>query len=141
MIRFLLGMATGITILQHRPYRRNLLFGLTLGTLLLVFVGAVFLTRFLAENPIYFVLYWLLCFMLAGLVLLLAVYDMLMIRKEHLKRMDALDQELEEAAEEARLLAEDAKSEDSEKSGEIDLESIRDPEIKRLIEEAQKEDE
>lgn len=100
-----MGVATGWIILRHRPYRRNLLFVTTLLTLALVFAGAVPLGKMLMGRPTLFVLFWALCFLLAGFVLLLAVYDLLQIRREHQHRMDRLEEELSEAADEARRLA------------------------------------
>lgn len=104
-----LGLAAGWVIIRHRPYRRNLLFGLTLVTLLMVFLGAAPLTAVLSQRPFAFAVYWIACFFLVGFVLLLAVYDLIAIRQEHRQRMNRLEQELSEAAEEARQLAEEAK--------------------------------
>lgn len=104
-----LGLAAGWVIIRHRPYRRNLLFGLTLVTLLMVFLGAAPLTAVLSQSPFAFAVYWIACFFLVGFVLLLAIYDLIAIRQEHRQRMNRLEQELSEAAEEARQLAEAAK--------------------------------
>ena len=49
------------------------------------------------------------CFFLVGFVLLLAVYDLIAVRREHRQRMNRLEQELSDAAKEARQLAEEAK--------------------------------
>lgn len=113
--KFALGIAAGWIILQHRRYRRNVLFGITLVTMVLVFAGAVLLGGFLMERPMAFVLYWILCFLLVGLIFLLAVYDLLLVRKEHRQRMVALDRELSEAAKSARRLAELEKEKDATK--------------------------
>ena len=104
-----LGLAAGWVIIRHRPYRRNLLFGLTLLALLMVFLGAAPLTTLLSQSPFWFAIYWIACFFLVGFVLLLAVYDLIAIRQEHRQRMNKLEQELSDAAEEARQLAEEAK--------------------------------
>ena len=104
-----LGLAAGWVIIRHRPYRRNLLFGLTLVTLLMVFLGAAPLTEVLSQSPFGFAVYWIACFFLVGFVLLLAVYDLIAVRREHRQRMNRLEQELSDAAEEARQLAEEAK--------------------------------
>ncbi|MEM9283966.1 MAG: hypothetical protein AAGA96_19265 [Verrucomicrobiota bacterium] len=112
------GIATGWVIVRHRPYRRNLLFISTLITLLSVFVGAVLLTAFLADRPVIFALYWIACFLLVGFVLLLAVYDLMAIRSEHRKRLNHLEKELADAADEARRIArEELDKEASEKRG------------------------
>ena len=107
--RVALGLAAGWVIIRHRPYRRNLLFVSTLLTLLLVFLGAAPLTETLSKSPFWFAIYWIACFFMVGFVLLLAVYDLIAIRQEHRERMHKLEQELSDAAEEARQLAEEAK--------------------------------
>ena len=112
--KVILGVAFLWVLFHNRKYRRNLLFGSTVLTMFLVFVGAVFLTKPLSEHPVAFLLYWLICFILVGFVLILALYDLLQIRKEHRLRMSVLDRELEKAAEEARRLAEEAKAEEGE---------------------------
>jgi hypothetical protein len=107
-----MSLATGWVILRHRPYRRNLLFFTTLSTLVLLFLGAVPLAPVLAASPFWFALFWIAVFLLASFVLLLAIYDLIRIRKEHHARMAELENELAEAAEEARRLAEEMNSED-----------------------------
>ncbi|MAS91636.1 MAG: hypothetical protein CMO55_00445 [Verrucomicrobiales bacterium] len=115
-----MGVATGWVILRHRPYRRNLLFITTLVTLALVFAGAVPLAKVLMARPMSFFLFWALCFLLAGFVLMLAVYDLLQIRREHQERMDQLEDELSEAAEEARRLAQENLQKLEDSKGEQD---------------------
>lgn len=100
-----MGLATGWVILRHRPYRRNLLFFTTLITLILVFVGAVPLGGVLATSVKWFATFWIVVFLLAAFVLLLAIYDLIRIRKDHRSRMNSLERELAEATEEARRLA------------------------------------
>ncbi|NNE92360.1 MAG: hypothetical protein HKN23_11990 [Verrucomicrobiales bacterium] len=104
--KFLLGLAAGLVFLQHRTYRRNILFGATVFTLFLVFGGSVFLGDDLARRPIAFLLFWGICLVSALVVIWLAIYDILAIRRDHRVRMDRLEGELEEAASEARRLAE-----------------------------------
>lgn len=96
-------------VLQHPTARRNLLFGLTLLTLILVFVGAVPLGETLMREPLAFAVFWLTCFILAVLVLVLAFYDLMRVRREHARRVRDLDKELAAAAEEARRLMREMK--------------------------------
>lgn len=111
--RLAMGVATGWVIVSHRRYRRNLLFVVTLFTLGFVFVGAVPLGAYLMERPVWFAAYWIVAFLLAAFVLLLAIYDLIRIRSDHRRRMIELENELAEAAEEARRLAEEADWESS----------------------------
>jgi hypothetical protein len=63
--------------------RRTVLFFVVLGAMLMAFVGAVLLGNWLTtERPILFLLYWGACAWLTLLSILLALYDMLMLRKE-----------------------------------------------------------
>jgi len=90
--------------LQHPVARRNLLFGLTLVLLVLVFIGAVLLGEVLMAKPLLFFFYWMTSFVLAVLVLGLAFYDLMRVRREHARRVRDLEKELAAAAEEARRL-------------------------------------
>lgn len=98
-------MAFGSVVLKERRLRRNALFGLTLLTLLLVFGGTVFLGDGLMKNPVAFLAFWGICFLMVGLVLLLALYDLLAVRKEHRRRVKDLERQLADAAAEAREIA------------------------------------
>ncbi|MCB1066219.1 MAG: hypothetical protein KDN20_25275 [Verrucomicrobiae bacterium] len=115
--RAAIGLAFGTVVVRNQRLRRNALFGLTLLTLLLVFGGAVILGDGLMKKPVAFVIFWGICFLLVGLVLLLALYDLLAVRKEHRQRLRELDRKVAEAAELAkRELAK--KTEEERLSGE-----------------------
>ncbi|MDF1849986.1 MAG: hypothetical protein P1U85_04065 [Verrucomicrobiales bacterium] len=101
---------TGRTLLKRRSFRRNLLFGSTLLTLVLVFVGAVPLNRVLAESIVSFACFWIVVLLLVGFILLLALYDMIRIRVEHRERLQDLEKELADAAEEARQISEETQA-------------------------------
>lgn len=100
--RVAIGLAFSTVVLRDRRLRRNALFGLTLLTLLLVFGGAVFLGDGLMEHPVAFLIFWGLCFLLVGLVLLLAFYDLLAVRREHRERVRALEREMAEKTSSSR---------------------------------------
>ena len=57
------------------------------------------------KNPIAFVAFWGICFVTVILVCFLAIYDMLIIRKEHQARVESFEDELAAAEAEARILA------------------------------------
>ncbi|MCB1233020.1 MAG: hypothetical protein KDN19_22435 [Verrucomicrobiae bacterium] len=103
--RVAIGLAFGSVVLKERRLRRNALFGLTLLALLLVFGGTVFLGDGLMKSPIAFLAFWGICFLMVGLVLLLALYDLLAVRKEHRRRVKDLERQLADAAAEAREIA------------------------------------
>ena len=108
-------MDVGLKILHQRPRRRNLLFFTTLATLILVFAGAVPLGNTLAANPLWFAAFWIVIFLLAAFVLLLAIYDLMRVRRDHEKRLSRLEKELAEASAEARRLAREELEADREK--------------------------
>jgi len=56
------------------------MFYTTLGSVLLLFVGFAMLDRTLREHPYWFVVWWGLCAWLMVSSLLLAIFDILMIR-------------------------------------------------------------
>lgn len=102
-------METGRRLLQRRTFRRNLLFGSTLLTLGVVFLGAVPLNGVLSKSPWSFLLFWTAVLFLVGFVLLLAFYDIIRIRADHRERLRSLERELADASEEAKRLAEETR--------------------------------
>lgn len=59
--------------------------------------------------PLAFTVFWLACFILVVLILLLAFYDLRRVRREHTRRVRDLDKELAAAAVEARRLMREMK--------------------------------
>ncbi|MCB1087518.1 MAG: hypothetical protein KDM63_10770 [Verrucomicrobiae bacterium] len=83
-----------MVVLRDRRLRRNALFGVTLLTLILVFGGELVLGDGLMKHPVAFTVFWGICFGLVGLVLLLALYDLLAVRREHRQRVRDLEREV-----------------------------------------------
>ena len=69
-------------ILRDQAMRRRFLFGIMLAALALVGLGVAGLDAWLAGHPLVFLLYWGACFWLTFSAILLALYDMLLIRRE-----------------------------------------------------------
>ena len=107
-------VTTGQALLRSQKSRRNLLFGLTLLTVFLVFGGAEILGDKLMDRPVAFLLFWGICIVLVGLVLVLAIYDIGRVRKAHRQRVSILEKELEEIARDAERLAEEALKKDAD---------------------------
>lgn len=76
-----LALRVGFFSLRHRPWRRKLMFYLTLGTVAQFALGVVILDS-LASSILLFLLYWGFCALLVCVMLLLALYDMLAVRQE-----------------------------------------------------------
>ncbi len=107
-------VAAGRIILRNRKHRRNLIFGLTLLTLFLVFGGTVLLGDQLMEHPWAFLSFWLICFLSVGLVLMLAIYDIGMVRSEFRSQRKKLERELDDVSENMVGLAESELKKDAE---------------------------
>ena len=69
-------------LIRDQNVRRKTMFVVMLAALVLLFSGSTFLESALNphEHPIWFILFWLLCAWLALTAMLLAVFDMLMVR-------------------------------------------------------------
>ncbi len=69
-------------LLHHRVYRRKLMFFVSLVAMGLAFCGITFFDKFLTNHVWLFLAYWAVTGLLVLLMLLLALYDMLQIRRE-----------------------------------------------------------
>jgi len=80
-LRFIIAISKGIV--RDQRARRTVLFFVVLAAMLMAFVGSVLLGGWLTtERPILFLLYWGACAWLTFLSILMALFDMLMLRKE-----------------------------------------------------------
>jgi hypothetical protein len=77
-IKFLLAYTLGL--IRDSRARRNVMFYTTLGSVLLLFVGAVMIDINPREHPIWFFGWWGMCAWLMFASVLLALFDILMIR-------------------------------------------------------------
>lgn len=78
-IRFAIAVAKGIV--RDQRARRTVLFFVVLAAMLMAFAGAVLLDRWLSASPLLFLFYWCACLWLTFLSMLLAVHDLLMLRR------------------------------------------------------------
>ena len=83
-------------LIRDQNVRRKTMFFVMLAALVLLFSGSTFLESALNphEHPIWFILFWLLCAWLALTAMLLAVFDMLMVRAAARKAERILRSEL-----------------------------------------------
>lgn len=81
---FVTAVARGL--IRDQRTRRALMFYTVLGALGLLFIGAVVADGWLGERPFWFLVYWAACAWLTVLALLLALFDMLIIRAEGRRR-------------------------------------------------------
>ena len=71
-----------LTILHHKRARRKMLFLFSIVTLLFTILGFKLFGDFLEQHPLIFSLYWLFSLVLVTLMLMMAIYDFLMTRKD-----------------------------------------------------------
>ena len=77
-MRFLLSVTRGI--IRDTVVRRWCMFVVVLVALIMVFLGSTFLAGTLEAAPWVFIFYWLICVWLTLLAMLLALYDLLVVR-------------------------------------------------------------
>ncbi len=68
-------------IVRDQRARRTVLFFVVLGAMGMLFVGSVVIPKFLELRPLVFLGWWGACLWLTVLSLLLALFDLLMLRK------------------------------------------------------------
>ena len=101
VLRLIVPITKGI--IREQTTRRSAIFFVMLTALVMLFLGATFLDGWLREHPALFILYWLACAWATMTGLLLALYDMLMLRvaarreqrrlaAEHLKTTKSTDE-------------------------------------------------
>ena len=78
--RFVIQICRGL--IRNHYMRRTLMFYDVLVLLVLIFAGVTFLWAWLRDHPWFFIGYWGLCFWLTLLAILLALYDIAMVRLE-----------------------------------------------------------
>jgi hypothetical protein len=77
-VRLVLQITKGILRDQHS--RRMTMFVVVIAALLMLFIGSTLLNGLLLERPLLFVGFWLVCAWLTLCAVLLAIYDLLMLR-------------------------------------------------------------
>jgi hypothetical protein len=83
-------------VIRDQNTRRKAMFILVLAALVLLFSGATFLQPALSprEHPVWFILFWVACGWLAVTAILLAIFDMLVVRLEARRARRRLQQDL-----------------------------------------------
>lgn len=92
VLRFIIHFTRGL--IREQRARRSVMFFAMLGTLVWFFLGATFLWGPLLARPFLFALYWLACAWVTLLVVLLALYDLLMVRAAARRERRRLAQEM-----------------------------------------------
>jgi hypothetical protein len=91
-------------VVRDHNTRRKAMFILLIAALVLLFSGSTFLQGPLNhhDHPIWFILFWLTCAWLTLTAMLLAIFDMLILRLEARRSERALRERLKAASAEAR---------------------------------------
>ena len=90
-IRFVIAVSRGI--LRDQRVRRSVLFGLALADMLVVFAGSVLLDGWLVAHVGWFLVYWGVCLWLTLSLLLLALFDLLSVRRDAIRERRRLREE------------------------------------------------
>lgn len=77
-MRFIIQIIKGA--LRDKSSRRTGMFVIVIAALVLLFAGVTFLSGWLLENPMTFLVYWAICAWLTLTTMLLAFYDLLATR-------------------------------------------------------------
>jgi len=83
-----------VGILRDPTLRRKAMLWIISGAILFLFAGATFFMEWLKEHPLLFIAYWLACAWLTITAALLAIYDLLMLRKEGINEKRRLNASL-----------------------------------------------
>jgi len=83
-------------LIRDQAMRRKTMFVLLIVALVLLFAGSTFLQPFInpREHPVWFILYWFVCAWLTLTAMLLALFDMLVVRAQARKAAKTLHGEL-----------------------------------------------
>lgn len=89
-------------VIRDPVVRRKTMFVLVLVALVLLFLGSTFLQRFLnpREHPFWFILFWLACVWVTVTAMLLAIFDLLMVRLEARRAQRQLSERLKNSGSE-----------------------------------------
>lgn len=86
---------------MNKTLRRTLLLILTLITLALV-IGGVCFDNIIEDNPSQFALFWGICLILVCLIFIVAISDILAVRKDYKERQKNIDNQLADYIAEAK---------------------------------------
>lgn len=80
ILRLIIQISKGL--IRNQRTRRTVMFYSVLAALLLLFVGSTLLDGWLRTHPLLFLLYWAACAWITLLSVLLAIFDMLVVRAQ-----------------------------------------------------------
>jgi hypothetical protein len=80
-------------LIRDQTARRQLMFYAVLAALVMLFIGSAILFPWLRERPILFLIYWALCAWITLIAMLLALFDLLIVRSTARRARRKLEQE------------------------------------------------
>lgn len=81
-------------LIRDQNMRRHAMFYIVLTAVVMLFVGSTFLNSYLIARPMTFLGFWAVCGWLTILALLLAVYDLLVVRAQARRAARQLREEI-----------------------------------------------
>ena len=91
MLKLVIQISRGL--IRDQTARRQLMFYSVLGALVMLFLGSAVLYSWLRQNPILFIIYWALCGWVTVIAMLLAIFDLLIVRGTARRERKRLEQE------------------------------------------------
>ena len=91
MVKFIIQISKGI--IRDTATRRSAMFYALLVALSMLFVGSVLIDRWLREHVVFFLAWWGACAWLTVLAVLLALFDMLVVRAAARRERRRLERE------------------------------------------------
>ena len=91
MVKFIIQISKGIV--RDTAMRRSAMFYALLAALSMLFAGAVLIDRWLREHLLLFIAWWVACAWLTLLAVLLALFDMLVLRAAARRERRRLERE------------------------------------------------
>ena len=90
-------------LLRDQNARRRTMFGLVCAALVLLFCGATFLAQILdpKQHPGWFIVYWAVCGWITATAVLLAIFDLLLVRAQGRALRRGLAEKLADSSDDA----------------------------------------
>ena len=91
MLKLVIQISRGL--IRDQTARRQLMFYAVLAALVLLFIGSTLIFPWLRAHPLLFIIYWALCGWVTVTAMLLAIFDLLMVRSTARRERRRLEQE------------------------------------------------
>ena len=91
-VKYIILITKGV--IRDQSSRRMVMFVIVLAALVMLFAGVTFLGGWLAENPVIFLVYWAACGWMTFAAILLALFDLIVVRAQERRERQRLKEEI-----------------------------------------------